>query len=60
MERAIPILPTDDFADAKAFYVDRLEFRITFQPPKTVILGYSAFSGGTIEMTRDSPMSEHR
>ena len=31
MERAIPILPTNDLATAKAFYVDGLGFRVTFE-----------------------------
>jgi len=31
MERAIPILPTEDLAAAKAFYVDRLGFHVTFE-----------------------------
>jgi catechol 2,3-dioxygenase-like lactoylglutathione lyase family enzyme len=31
MERAVPILPTDDLAAAKAFYVDGLGFRVTFE-----------------------------
>jgi catechol 2,3-dioxygenase-like lactoylglutathione lyase family enzyme len=31
MEKATPILPTDDLATAKAFYVDGLGFRVTFE-----------------------------
>ena len=31
MERAIPILPTEDLAVAKSFYVDRLGFGVTFE-----------------------------
>ena len=31
MERAVPILPADDLAVAKAFYVDKLGFRVTFE-----------------------------
>lgn len=31
MERAVPILPTDDLASAKTFYVDGLRFQVTFQ-----------------------------
>lgn len=31
MERAIPILPTEDLKTAKAFYVTGLGFRVTFE-----------------------------
>jgi hypothetical protein len=31
MERAIPILPAEDLATAKAFYVNGLGFRVTFE-----------------------------
>jgi catechol 2,3-dioxygenase-like lactoylglutathione lyase family enzyme len=31
MERAILILPTEDLKAAKAFYVDGLGFRVTFE-----------------------------
>jgi catechol 2,3-dioxygenase-like lactoylglutathione lyase family enzyme len=31
MERAIPILPAEDLATAKSFYVDGLGFRVTFE-----------------------------
>ena len=59
MERPIPILPTDDLADAKAFYVDRLGLRITFQASADGHSGLPGIQRGTIEMTLDSPMSGH-
>jgi catechol 2,3-dioxygenase-like lactoylglutathione lyase family enzyme len=59
MERAIPMLPTDDLADAMAFYVDRLGFRITFQASADGHSGLLGIQRGTIEMTLDSPMSWH-
>jgi hypothetical protein len=31
MERAVPILPADALAVAKAFYVDGLGFSVTFE-----------------------------
>jgi catechol 2,3-dioxygenase-like lactoylglutathione lyase family enzyme len=31
MERAIPILPTEDLEIAKTFYIDQLGFRVTFE-----------------------------
>jgi catechol 2,3-dioxygenase-like lactoylglutathione lyase family enzyme len=31
MERAVPILPGDDLAVARDFYVDRLGFRVSFE-----------------------------
>lgn len=31
MERAVPILPVDDLAVAREFYVDRLGFEVTFE-----------------------------
>jgi len=31
MERAVPILPTEDLSAAKVFNVDGLGFRVTFE-----------------------------
>jgi catechol 2,3-dioxygenase-like lactoylglutathione lyase family enzyme len=31
MERAVPVLPVDDLARAKRFYVDGLGFEVTFE-----------------------------
>ena len=59
MERAIPILPTEDLAAAKAFYVDRLGFRVTFAASEDGHSGLLGIALGTIEMTLDSPMNGH-
>ena len=59
MERAIPIVPTNDLAAAKAFYVDGLGFRMTFEASAdghTELLGLQR---GTIELTLDCPMEGH-
>ena len=53
MERAIPILPIDDLAAAKTFYVDGLGFRVTFEASA------DGRTGGTIELTLDCPMNGH-
>src|SRR5262245_25292682 len=59
MERAIPILPTDDLAAAKAFYVDGLGFQITFEASEDGRAGLLGVARGTIELTLDSPMNGH-
>ena len=56
MERAIPILPADDLAIAKAFYVDGLGFRVTFEASGDGRSGLLGIERGTIQMTLDSPM----
>lgn len=59
MERAVPILPTDDLAAAKAFYVDRLGFRVTFEASEDGRSGLLGLERGTIQLTLDSPMKGH-
>jgi catechol 2,3-dioxygenase-like lactoylglutathione lyase family enzyme len=59
MERAVPILPADDLAVAKAFYVDGLGFRITFEASEDGRLGLLGLERGTIQLTLDSPMEGH-
>jgi catechol 2,3-dioxygenase-like lactoylglutathione lyase family enzyme len=59
MERAIPILPTQDLATAKTFYVDRLGFRVTFETSGDGHSGLLGIARGTIEMTLDCPMDGH-
>jgi catechol 2,3-dioxygenase-like lactoylglutathione lyase family enzyme len=58
MERAIPILPADDLASAKAFYVDKLGFHVTFEETNGAT-GIMGLARGTIELTIDSPMAGH-
>jgi catechol 2,3-dioxygenase-like lactoylglutathione lyase family enzyme len=59
MGRATPILPAEDLATAKAFYVDRLGFRVTFEASGDGRSGLLGIERGTIEMTLDSPMRGH-
>lgn len=59
MERAIPILPAEDLAAAKAFYVDGLGFRIQFEVSNDGRSGLLGLERGTIELTLDSPMDGH-
>jgi catechol 2,3-dioxygenase-like lactoylglutathione lyase family enzyme len=60
MERAVPILPADDLAAARAFYV-ALGFNVTFEGEirddgRSGIIGLER---GTIALTIDAPMSGH-
>jgi len=57
MERAIPILPTEDRTTAREFYVGRLGFEVTFEASDDGHSGLLGIKRGTIEMTLDSPMS---
>ncbi len=59
MERAIPILPADDLAAAKTFYVDNLGFKVTFEVSENGHTGLLGLALGTIELTLDSPMEGH-
>ena len=59
MERAIPILPADDLAAAKAFYVDKLGFRVTSEASEDGHWGVLSVARGGIELTIDSPMQGH-
>ena len=53
MERAIPILPVENLATAKASYVDGLGFRVTFEAPEDGQSGRLGIKRGTIRMTLD-------
>ena len=59
MERAIPILPAEDLAVAKAFYVDGLGFRVLFEASEDGRIGLLGLERGTICLTLDSPMDGH-
>jgi len=59
MERAIPILPVEDLAAAKAFYVNGLGFRVTFEASEDGQSGLLGIERGTIQMTLDCPMQGH-
>ena len=59
MERAVPILPAEDLAVAKTFYVDGLGFRVTFEVSEDGRAGLLGLERGTIQLTIDSPMDGH-
>lgn len=59
MERAIPILPTDDLAAARTFYVEGLGFQVIFEVSEDGHSGLLGLRRGTIELTLDSPMDGH-
>lgn len=59
MERAVAILPADDLAAAKAFYVDCLGFLVSWEATEDGHSGLMGLKLGTIELTIDSPMNGH-
>lgn len=59
MELAVPILPVDDLAKAKAFYVGALGFEVTFETSSDGTNGLVGLSRGTIVLTLDCPMAGH-
>lgn len=59
MERAIPILPVEDLATAKAFYVNKLGFRVNFEASQDGRSGLLGIERGTIQITLDCPMHGH-
>ena len=59
IERAVPILPGDDLAVAKDFYVDKLGFTVQFEASDDGKNGIMGLQRGTIELTIDCPMPGH-
>lgn len=59
MERAVPILPADDLAVAKQFYVDGLGFAVSFEASDDGKTGLLGLERGTLCLTVDCPMSGH-
>jgi catechol 2,3-dioxygenase-like lactoylglutathione lyase family enzyme len=59
MDRAIPILPAGDLAEAKVFYVDGLGFTVTFEVSEDGHSGLLGLERGGIELTIDCPMIGH-
>ena len=59
MERAVPILPADDLAVAKEFYVGGLGFSVSFEATDDGKTGLVGLERGTLCLTLDSPMSGH-
>ncbi len=59
MERVVPILPTDDLAVAKAFYVDGLGFRVTWEASENGHTGLLGLERNGMRVTLDCPMDGH-
>jgi len=59
MEKAIPILPTEDLAISKPFYTEALGFTITFEHTEDGHTGLIGLERGSLELTLDCPMSGH-
>jgi len=59
MEKAVPIIPAEDLAVAKAFYVERLGFDVSFEITDDGHSGLLGIKRGTIEITLDCPMAGH-
>lgn len=59
IERAVPILPGDDLALAKEFYVGKLGFTVRYEATEDGTNGIMGLERGTIELTVDCPMSGH-
>jgi predicted enzyme related to lactoylglutathione lyase len=59
MEFAVPILPADDLAVAKKFYVDALGFHVTSEVSENGRSGLLCLERGGIQLTLDSPMTGH-
>lgn len=58
-ERAVAVLPGDDVAVARAFYVDRLGFTLQWEDTADGRTGIMGLARGGIELTIDCPMSGH-
>jgi len=59
MERAVPVLPADDLAIAKQFYVAGLGFQVRFEASEDGKSGIMGLERGTLWLTIDSPMTGH-
>ena len=59
IERAIPILPGDDVAVARDFYVGKLGFAVQFEATDDGRNGLIGLERGSIELVIDCPMSGH-
>jgi len=59
MERAVPVLPTEDLAAARRFYVNGLGFRAVWEASADGRTGLLGVARGTIALTLDCPMDGH-
>ena len=58
-ERVVPVLPGDDIAAARRFYVDALGFRVRFEVSEDGKNGLLGLERGPLYLTIDCPMSGH-
>jgi catechol 2,3-dioxygenase-like lactoylglutathione lyase family enzyme len=58
-ERAVAVLPGDDLAATRAFYIDRLGFTLQWQDTADGSTGIMGLARGGLELTIDCPMSGH-
>lgn len=59
MERAVPVLPVDDLAVARQFYVEGLGFEVRFESTEDGKSGLLGVRRGSMALTLDSPMDGH-
>ncbi|HUR21136.1 MAG TPA: glyoxalase superfamily protein [Vicinamibacterales bacterium] len=59
VERAVPVLPVDDLARARRFYIDGLGFEVTFEVGDEEGSGLLGVRRGSIAITLDCPMAGH-
>lgn len=59
MERAVPVLPANDLAVARRFYVEDLGFEVTFEVAGDGTTGMLGVRRGTIAIIIDCPMDGH-
>ncbi len=59
MERAVPILPVDDLATARQFYVEGLGFEVSFEATDDGKSGLIGLRRGSIAITLDTQMDGH-
>ena len=58
-ELAVAVLPTDDLADAKAFYLDGLGFLVLWEASADGHSGLLGLARGTMQITLDTEMDGH-
>jgi catechol 2,3-dioxygenase-like lactoylglutathione lyase family enzyme len=59
VELAVPILPVDDLAAARLFYIDQLGFQLEWESSADGKTGLLGLRRGTMILTLDCPMSGH-
>ena len=59
MALAVPVIPADDLAVAKDFYVNRLGFRVLFEASDDGKTGLLGIERDGMRITIDCPMNGH-